>query len=651
MKKELLLKALNIRNFENALLALFPKGLVKGTTHTSLGQETNAVGIISALQNDDIVVSNHRCHGHYLSHTNDYMGLLNEILGKDNGVCGGIGGSQHLFYKNKFFSNGILGGNTAMAAGMSYAIKFQKLNKVVCLFVGDGTLGQGIFYETLNLIGKNKLPILIVVEDNGISQSTKTQNVLPGKIANKIKSFDIETVSIDYPHLFEINDISKNIINKIRNEIRPYCLIVKSNRMGPHSKGDDTRSKKELTSVINNDTLKKSIKEFNENNKIAELKNTSNKFIEKIFKDCLNENFENNINLENKIISKNNNIIDTKKILSKIHNKRFSEVINSTLLNLFKKNEKMFMIGEDILDPYSGAFKITKGLSNNFPNRVYSSPICEAGITGFATGMAMQGLKPIVEIMFGDFLGLAFDQILNNACKFRKMYNNQIDVPLIIRTPMGGKRGYGPTHSQSIEKHFFGIEGLNIYALNTFQDIDELYISVLKNKEPTLIIENKIDYNFIAKNIEDDQYDGFKVKHSILDDDYTVSFSLTNFSEDEGTLICYGGMLNDSLKAVKKYFLEEEISYRVVCIGKIHPLNMQSIISNITDSGKIICVEENTSNYGMGSEICCELFKLNKFDYIDKIGSKSALIPSSFYKEKLILLDDEMIFNYLKKIN
>ena len=651
MKSELLLKTLNIRNFENALLELFPKGLVKGTTHTSLGQETNAVGIISALQSDDIVVSNHRCHGHYLSHTDDYTGLLNEILGKDNGVCGGIGGSQHLFYKNKFFSNGILGGNTAMAAGMAYALKFKKMKKIVCLFVGDGTLGQGIFYETLNLIGKNKLPILIVVEDNEIAQSTKTKDVLPGEIPTKIASFDIETISIEYPHLFEVNDLSKNIINKIRNKNRPYCLVIKSNRMGPHSKGDDTRSKEELTSIINNDTLNKSIKEFKDNNKIDELKKTSSKFIEKIFKNCLNENIDKNINLENRIISKKNNVINTKNILSKIHNKRFSEIINSNLLDLFKNNEKMIMIGEDILDPYSGAFKITKGLSKNFPSRVYSSPICEAGIIGFATGMAMKGLKPIVEIMFGDFLGLGFDQILNNACKFRKMYNNQIDVPLIIRTPMGGKRGYGPTHSQSIEKHFFGIEGLNIYALNPFQDIDELYISVLKNKEPTLIIENKVDYNFIAKKINDDIYDDFKVKHSLLDDDFTVSFSLTNFNEDEGTIICYGGMLNDSLKAVKKYFLEEEISYRVVSIGKIHPLNMKSIILNITDNGKIICVEENTSNYGMGSEICFELFKLNKFDFIDKIGAKNALIPSSFNKEKLILLDDEMIFNYLKKIN
>ena len=180
MDEELLFKALNIRNFENSLLELFPKGLVKGTTHTCLGQETNAVGIISKLNKNDIVVSNHRCHGHYLSHTEDYKGLLNEILGKENGVCGGIGGSQHLCYENKFYSNGILGWNTAMAACMAYAHKFKKLKNIVCLFVGDGTLGQGIFYETLNLVGKNKLPILIVIEDNGISQSTYTHKVLPG---------------------------------------------------------------------------------------------------------------------------------------------------------------------------------------------------------------------------------------------------------------------------------------------------------------------------------------------------------------------------------------------------------------------------------------------------------------------------------------
>jgi acetoin:2,6-dichlorophenolindophenol oxidoreductase subunit beta len=112
-------------------------------------------------------------------------------------------------------------------------------------------------------------------------------------------------------------------------------------------------------------------------------------------------------------------------------------------------DERVVLIGEDLLDPYGGAFKVTRGLSSAFPDRVLSTPISEAGMVGVATGMAMRGLRPVVEIMFGDFVTLVADQIINHATKFSWMYNDQVKVPLVIRTPMGGRRGYGPTHSQS----------------------------------------------------------------------------------------------------------------------------------------------------------------------------------------------------------
>ena len=114
----------------------------------------------------------------------------------------------------------------------------------------------------------------------------------------------------------------------------------------------------------------------------------------------------------------------------------------------------MYLIGEDMLDPYGGAFKVTKGVSSKFPERVITTPISESAIIGLGTGMAMRGMLPVVEIMFGDFLTLCTDQIVNSATKFPLMYKDRVAVPLVIRTPMGGGRGYGPTHSQSLEKMF-----------------------------------------------------------------------------------------------------------------------------------------------------------------------------------------------------
>ena len=177
---------------------------------------------------------------------------------------------------------------------------------------------------------------------------------------------------------------------------------------------------------------------------------------------------------------------------------RHIDAINTTLKNLMTKNSDLYIIGEDIIDPYGGAFKVTKNLSSLFPDRVLSTPISEAAIIGFGSGMAMNGKKIIVEIMFGDFLSLGFDQILNNVSKFKWLYND-IKMPLIIRAPMGGYRGYGATHSQSIEKHFCGIPNLNVLSLDRYSDINNMFVNSLKSETPTLIIENKTLYSMEQK--------------------------------------------------------------------------------------------------------------------------------------------------------
>ena len=172
---------------------------------------------------------------------------------------------------------------------------------------------------------------------------------------------------------------------------------------------------------------------------------------------------------------------------------RYVESLNRALHQLMAEDERVFVMGEDIVDPYGGAFRVTNGLSSAYPDRVLATPISEASITGFATGMAMRGLRPILEIMFGDFLTLCADQIVNSATKFSWMYNGQVEVPLIIRTPMGGRRGYGPTHSQTLETLFLSVPGLTMVAPSHFHDPGELLRrAVLAGNGPVLFLENKL---------------------------------------------------------------------------------------------------------------------------------------------------------------
>jgi len=142
----------------------------------------------------------------------------------------------------------------------------------------------------------------------------------------------------------------------------------------------------------------------------------------------------------------------------------YGQSINKALDEKLKIDKKVILLGEDIKEPYGGAFKITKELSKKHPNQVINTPMSEYALTGVITGMAIRGLKPVLEIMFGDFITICADQLINHATKFNWMYNNQVRVPIVIRTPMGGRRGYGPTHSQTIEKMYLGIPGLKVIA-------------------------------------------------------------------------------------------------------------------------------------------------------------------------------------------
>ena len=238
-------KLYTIRCFENLLLDEFSKGIFPGTTHTSLGHEANAVGVLSHAQENDVVVSNHRCHGHFLAYGGDPTALYAELMGKPGGVCGGVGGSQHLHWRN-FYSNGIQGGTLAMAAGMAFAEKRAGRDTIVFDFMGDGTLGEGIVYECLNMISLWSLPILIVLENNHIAQTTPTDLAVAGSIPARFEAFGIPTTHLDTYDVTEILPVAGELTRIVRRESRPQALVIETARLGTHSKSDDTRDPKEV---------------------------------------------------------------------------------------------------------------------------------------------------------------------------------------------------------------------------------------------------------------------------------------------------------------------------------------------------------------------------------------------------------------------
>jgi TPP-dependent pyruvate/acetoin dehydrogenase alpha subunit len=247
--------ALAIRSFEQMLLDQFARGRVAGTTHTCIGQELTAVAVTAALDRSrDCVFSNHRGHGHFLAYCGEMYLLLAEILGRRDGVCGGRGGSQHLHLGN-FYSNGVQGGTVGNAVGVALAEKKKRSGAVTCVWLGDGTFGEGLVYEAMNLAALWRLPIVFAVEANRIAQTTPTERQLAGGIAGRCTAFDIPVAETSGTDLAEMLAAASRAVDAARAEQRPQALVSHAIRLGPHSKGDDTRTPGMLQAAWANDPV------------------------------------------------------------------------------------------------------------------------------------------------------------------------------------------------------------------------------------------------------------------------------------------------------------------------------------------------------------------------------------------------------------
>lgn len=636
--KDLIKKAFLIRRFEERLLLLFSQGELSGTVHTCIGQEWVGVAAANAMEEKDSVFSNHRGHGHFLARTGDVRGLASEIMGKSTGVCGGRGGSQHL-YAPGFYSNGIQGGMAPVACGKALSEKLNNSNNICVIFIGDGTFGQGVLYEALNIASKWELPLLVVAENNGIAQTTLQGETMSGSIEARARAFNIEYSKSATRQWQALLDDFKSAVSYVRGRTKPFLLEIKTYRLKPHSKGDDTRDPAQILEYEKKDPL---------NQLISEGSAQTQQMLEEI--DTEIESALDEARRSEACRAEDYPFIDTQKTTWQredlVSGERIVKLINRSLRENLGKNDKIVMLGLDIKEPYGGAFKVSKGLSTEFPRQVINTPISEAAIIGVGTGLALSGYIPVVEIMFGDFLILGFDQLLNHACKLRYMYNDQVKVPLIIRTPMGGKRGYGPTHSQALEKHFLGIPDLDILALNDRVSPLRIYNALFEQiNSPTLVIENKVLY---TRFLNAELPAGFDV---FLNNEAYPTVRISPSGQDpEVTVFCYGEMLQDVERAIEIAFDENDIMCEVICPTLIQPLNIQPVLESVSKTRRLLTVEENSCIAGLSSEVIAKISERQScIDMVRRV-SYNSFLPCSREAERQVLPDVEAIVSRLKEM-
>jgi pyruvate/2-oxoglutarate/acetoin dehydrogenase E1 component len=255
-----------------------------------------------------------------------------------------------------------------------------------------------------------------------------------------------------------------------------------------------------------------------------------------------------------------------------------ARAMGDALRAALENDPRVVLLGEDLADPYGGAFKVTRGLSTDFPTRVRSTPISEGAIAGVSAGLALAGYRPIAEIMFGDFLTLCFDQIVNHIAKYEAMYNGQVTCPVIIRTPSGGGRGYGPTHSQSLEKHFLGVPHLKVVAASLVHDPDAVLRALLGQESPVLYIEHKLLYPLhltlpSGGMIEDDL-----AEEQLSEDGLPTVLTRPVAREDcDFSVLAYGYQAELARRVLARLAVEEEIFGELVVPSQLSPLHWQPL--------------------------------------------------------------------------
>lgn len=328
---------------------------------------------------------------------------------------------------------------------------------------------------------------------------------------------------------------------------------------------------------------------------------------------------------------------------------RVAENLNTALHELFASDATAYLLGEDVGDPYGGAFKVTRGLSTRYPDRVLSTPLSEGGIVGVAGGLALAGDTTIVEIMFSDFVALAFDQLLNFATKSVSMYGTTVPMRLLVRCPTGGNRSYGPTHSQSLQKHFLGIPHLSLFEVSPFRDNRAVLDQALATGEPAMLFEDKVLYTQrMYRHGEVD--DLFRYE---LSDDGTARVYVDDPDEFDCVLIAPGGLTRRVLAAARSLLLDDDITCLVVIPSKLYPFDLDPLLS-VLRRARVVCVaEESTAGGTWGAQVAHQVHA-ELWDSLAKpvrlVHSADRVVPTAAHLERQVLVQAGDIHRAVRKL-
>lgn len=324
---------------------------------------------------------------------------------------------------------------------------------------------------------------------------------------------------------------------------------------------------------------------------------------------------------------------------------RIVEELNAVLHDLFRDHPQLCLLGQDVADPYGGAFGVSRGLSSAYPDRVVTMPISEGAMIGMAGGLALCGDPVVVEVMFGDFITLCFDAIVNFISKSVTMYGRRLDVPVIVRCPVGGNRGYGPTHSQDLQKHFVGIPNLDLFELSPVHDVRRTFDRMLASGKPAIHVENKILYTtpVYRDGVVDDLF-----RFAALDDNWIEIAA--DATRPHCVLVAPGGLVPRAVPAMRSAMLEYELTCRMLVPSRLFPIDATAVLPVLADADRIMILEDCVAGGGWSAELARCLYErlwTKLREPIEVVQPPCQVIPAAIGQERLLLVQESTILSRL----
>lgn len=592
-----------IRQFEERALELGREGLAQGSMHLCFGQEAIPVGAMAALQPQDRVLSTYRGHGWALACGAPVAGVLGEIAQRAGGVNGGRGGSALLSAPEAGFlgENSIVGAGVPIADGVALASIAQGADRVVLTSIGDGAMNQGGTTEGLIFAAAKNLPVIFLVENNGWAEMTPASAMVRGDdLAGRGTALGIESHVVDGLDPFAVKRAVAAAAETCRRGAGPVLLECKTVRLKGHYNKDieHYRPRADSEAAVAADPIVR-LRDgaldhgLLEEREVAEIERRVQEVVDRATEEM-----------------RAMPLPDAGTVFDHLYGEppaaqpgsgeaRTSESTYQMALNLALRTElerrpEVLVYGEDV-GFAGGIFGVTRGIQKDFgSDRIFDTPISESAILGSAIGAAMEGMRPIVEIMWADFTFVAFDQIINQASNVRYISRSKLQAPLTVRMQQGVTPGSCAQHSQSIEAFFAHIPGIKVGLASTPQDAYDMLRAAVADPDPTVLIEFRELYQTTGP----------------LETGREVQRAEGARSHREGSdlaILTWGSTLHTALAAAAE--LEQEgISAGVLDLRWLRPLDEAAIASAVRDAGgRVLIVHEATRTGGFGAEVAARL--------------------------------------------